>query len=243
VSEQVFSYQHAHVVLLPRLKRRDLLHNLTTQAFSGPNVWLIFDSDRTVSMDNVYFPIDSHVFTFGEAQVSGITVIYEVYKVSPNSPTREMQYGNWSKNEDREKRLQISETPFYERRKDLQGHVFHGQTKDFPPFAKIQTTTLPNKTVTRIQGILGDIWHGVLEKELNFTTQFTTPPDGQWGAPVGDRQGSHYVSHVGPSSNWTGIIGALVNNTVDVGVTGFYFTAMRGEVVRFSPGLAESINR
>jgi hypothetical protein len=166
-----------------------------------------------------------------------------VYKLSPNSTAREMQYGNWSKNEDTETRLKISETPLYERRKDLQGHVFVGQTKHFPPFVDIKATTLSNGTVTRIQGIIGDIWHGVLEKELNFTTEFTTPLDKQWGAPVGDQQGSHYVSNVRPSSNWTGIIGNLVNNTIDVGVTGFYFTAMRGEVVHFSPGMAESVNR
>ena len=36
--------------------------------------------------------------------------------------------------------------------------------------------------VHKIDGIIGDIWHGVLEKSLNFTTEIRPSKDRHFGA-------------------------------------------------------------
>ena len=38
------------------------------------------------------------------------------------------------------------------------------------------------KKVLKIDGIIGDIWHGVLEKRLNFTTVISPSVDGEYGS-------------------------------------------------------------
>ena len=40
---------------------------------------------------------------------------------------------------------------------------------------------LPPK-IGRIEGIIGDIWHGVLEKKMNFTTVIHPSVDCEWGS-------------------------------------------------------------
>ena len=84
--------------------------------------------------------------------------------------------------------------------------------------------------VTKIGGIIGDIWHGVIEKSLNFSTTLIPPKDRQWGS-------------VGSDGKWTGIIGALVEDRADVGIASFYVTPSRSKVVEFSPGITEGISR
>jgi hypothetical protein len=231
-----------HLLLLPAAQRRALLHALATEAFSSPNIWLVLETEvEPVSEDRVYFPIDSQVFTFVEDPVSRHIHISEVYKTSNNSPTLTLQYGNWFKEGDSAGRLNVSQAPLPERRKDLQGHVFQAQTLPFMPFVYVNMSALQNGNVNQIEGIVGDIWHKVLEKELNFSTQFSSPADGQWGAPGPLPPGNQ--SRDGAFSDWTGIIGDLLSGSADVGVTGFYFTAERGQVVRFSPSFMESTSR
>ena len=84
--------------------------------------------------------------------------------------------------------------------------------------------------VTRIGGIIGDIWHEVIEKSLNFSTTLIPSKDRQWGS-------------LGSDGKWTGIIGALVEDSADIGVASFYVTPGRSKVVEFSPGITEGISR
>ena len=42
---------------------------------------------------------------------------------------------------------------------------------------------------------------------------------------------------------WTGVIGALVEDDADIGVTYFFVTEARSQVVEFSPAITEGILR
>ena len=54
---------------------------------------------------------------------------------------------------------------------------------------KFQAETMPYVTLAydddnfiRLVGLWGDIWHGMLEKMMNFSTQIVLSPDRQWGS-------------------------------------------------------------
>ena len=48
-----------------------------------------------------------------------------------------------------------------------------------PPYVIFDTE---QPRLGKIKGVIGDLWHGILEKSLNFTTKIVPSPDGQWGA-------------------------------------------------------------
>ena len=64
----------------------------------------------------------------------------------------------------------MSQVPLHERRSDLRGHVFRAETVAEPPYVVVDMEALEEGRVARMGGILGDIWHGVLERSLNFST-------------------------------------------------------------------------
>lgn len=139
-------------------------------------MWLVHDEDGSLqSADDIYLPIDSQVYGF---QSNGDTVeINEVYKVSAATSLISLPYASWNGLQG----LNISDTPLVERRKDLRGHIFTGQTVFEPPYVNFDPRL---GSVQKIQGIIGDLWHGILEKSLNFTTTIVPSPDGQWGAAL-----------------------------------------------------------
>ena len=139
-------------------------------------MWLVHDEDGSLqSADDIYLPIDSQVYGF---QSNGEKVeVNEVYKVSAASSLISLPYASW----DGVEGLDISDTPLVERRKDLGGHIFTGQTVLEPPYVSFDPAM---RTVQKIEGIVGDLWHGILEKSLNFTTTIVPSPDGQWGAAL-----------------------------------------------------------
>ena len=158
-----------------------------------------------------YIPIDNQVYTFhsiGE-QIS----IDEVYHVSPSSPLTVNNCGSWRNLEG----LRLTSLTILQRRQNFQGHLFRAETVFNPLFS-------PKKEGAKIGGILGDIWHNVLEQVLNFTTIVKPSMDKQYGA-------------LGKDAKWSGVIGALVEDRTDVGLAGFFITESRGKAVFFSPGL------
>jgi hypothetical protein len=178
------SCANTHIVLLEDQQRQQLLQNLPNNAFSSQNVVLLLDQNNTVSEDKVYFPINSRVFKFAETREFGHINIDEVYQIAENSPTVALQFGTWDNNLNI---LNINKTPIYERRKNLQGHVFRAQTLNFPPFMEVDMDLLRNVsrsngtlTSASIGGIVGKIWRQ-LEKVLNFTTDFRLPAEEHWG--------------------------------------------------------------
>ena len=156
--------------------RNVLLTSLPTEALSGNTVWLVLDEEGSLrSADDIYLPIDSQVYGF-ESKDDKVEII-EVYQVSPATSLISLPYGSWNGLQG----LNLSETPLVERRKDLRGHIFTGQTVFEPPYVTFDPKL---KTVQKIEGIVGDLWHGILEKSLNFTTKIVPSLDGQWGAAL-----------------------------------------------------------
>ena len=59
-----------------------------------------------------------------------------------------------------------------------------------PPYCLFEVNN--ERPVEKIQGFIGDLWHGILEQSLNFSTQISLPPDGAW-VPLGKME-------IGPDS-------------------------------------------
>ena len=81
------------------------------------------------------------------------------------------QCGTWGNQEG----LSLTSATTLQRRQDFKGHVFRAETVFHPIFATEEENG-------KIGGVLGDIWHGVLEKMLNFTTHVKPTKDKQYGA-------------------------------------------------------------
>ena len=71
--------------------------------------------------------------------------------------------------------LSLTSATTLQRRQDFKGHMFRAETVFHPIFATEEENG-------KIGGVLGDIWHGVLEKMLNFTTHVKPTNDKQYGA-------------------------------------------------------------
>ena len=218
------SNETLYIVLLQPLLTEEFLASLPLEAFSNSNIWLVLDQEKKLPGTKIHFPIDSQVHTFRQQSLSRI-VIEEVYQISQTSETIVLPYGSWDQDQD----LIVSLEPLEERRQDLQGLVLRGQTLPEPPYTAVE---MENDLVNHIGGIIGDIWHGVLEPSLNFTTALEQPKDRQFGVPRGNGK-----------EGWTGIVGALMDGKADVGVSNFYITSGRSKVVAFGPGIMEGITR
>ena len=198
--------------------------SLPLEAFCNSNTWLVFDQERKLPATKIYFPIDSQVYTFRQDSPARI-VIEEVYQVSEKSEILVLPFGTWTQ----DRNLTVTVAPLEDRRKDLQGLVLRGQTLPEPPYSSVE---MKGKRVSHIGGIVGEIWHGILEPGLNFTTNLEQPKDFQYGVPrENDRD------------EWTGMIGALVNDEADVGIAAFFITPSRGRVVAFGPSIMEAATR
>ena len=181
-------------------------------------MWLVHSGDK--KLETLYFPVDSQVFTFGEDD-TGIEV-EEVYNVGHGTDRVVRQLGSWKKGEG----LTENRLPLFERRKDFLVYKFNAETVNEPPYAVANMEKFLTGEDTQIGGIWGEIWHGTLEKELNFSTSILPSPDSQWGSV--DKDGS-----------WNGIINGLIQNRTQIGLTSFYITHARGLVVDFSPAITE----
>ena len=194
----------------------DFLTSLPKEAFENSNLWLILDEKS--QLHDVYFPIDSQVFTFRKIGKQEIQ-IEEVYSVTPRSEILHLPYGRWIQ----DKGLIVNKAPLEERRKDLQGLVLRAETI---PRSR-HNLLIGGKVV----GIFGDIWHGILEPKLNFSTIIKQPKDGQYGVLRENGEG------------WTGAIGALVSNEADLALASFSITLERSKVVDFGPGIDVCVKR
>ena len=179
---------------------------------------LVDDENQSYAKDAPYIPIDRQVYTF-HSQRGEKVVINEVYQLSPSSPIIVKECGSW----DRQAGLKLTSASILQRRQDFQGHLFRAETVFNPIFAI-------KKENNKIGGVLGEIWHDVLEKMLNFTTVVKPSKDNQYGALGKDKQ-------------WTGVIGALLEDETDIGLANLYKTESRGKAVFFSPGLQSIATR
>ena len=81
------------------------------------------------------------------------------------------KFGTWGYQEG----LSLTSATTLQRRQDFKGHMFRAETVFHPIFATEEENG-------KIGGVLGDIWHEVLEKMLNFTTHVRPTKDKQYGA-------------------------------------------------------------
>ena len=157
------------LVLLEKSALLNFLSDVPVEMFAGTNTWLMMSEDATLG--DVFFPIDSQVFTFMKEDV---VKIREVYKIDENMGQTVKEFGTWTDNE-----LVFDDLPIFERRKDFEGYRFHGETMVEPPYIYGDNEDLLSGKQTVLGGIWGDVWHG-LEKTMNFSTKIV-PGDG-WGS-------------------------------------------------------------
>ena len=212
----------AFIVLLERTTTVELVSTIGPELFSGRNVWLFKSGDKMLEYS--YFPIDSQVFTFTEDDER--IEIEELYNVDNGMEQVVNHLGSWQRNGG----LALDPLPLFERRKDFLGYQFKAETMNEPPYAVVNAAQLLTEEETQIGGIWGEIWHGTLEKTMNFTTSIEPSPDRQWGSMNED-------------GTWNGIINGLIQNRTQVGLTSFYFTHARGMVADFSPAITEGTDQ
>ena len=74
-----------------------------------------------------------------------------------------------------------------------EGHTFKAETMPETPFA---TWDLESG---KIGAVIGELWHEIFEKSLNFTTDISQPLDMKWGSSNDD-------------GTWNGMAGGLLEN-------------------------------
>ena len=131
---------------------------------------LVDDESQSFATSAPYITIDSQVYTFHKIEGDRL-VINEVYQISPSSPMIINKCGTWGYQEG----LGLTSATILQRRQDFKGHMFRAETVFHPIFATEEENG-------KIGGVLGDIWHEVLEKILNFTTYVKPTKDKQYGA-------------------------------------------------------------
>ena len=97
----------------------------------------------------------------------------------------------------------ITEHSLVNRRRNLHGLEILAETMAEPPYAVFEEKD------RKIVGIIGDLWHDILEKSLNFTTKISTPP-------------------VNEDGSWNGMVGGLLEKRVDIALTSLYVSFGRG---------------
>ena len=80
------------IVLLDKTNVQEFLSSVPSSLFSNRNVWMIHDQGS--DFGNLYFPIDSQVFTFQTNP--DVIQINEVYKIDKNRVQISRPYGSWS---------------------------------------------------------------------------------------------------------------------------------------------------
>ena len=108
----------------------------------------------------------------------------------------------------------------FERTKDFHGYQFEAVTLPEPAIVTVYT----NKEEIRIDGLFGEVWHGILEKHLNFSTRIRLNPNEIYG--VRDEKGT-----------WSGMIQEIHSKRAQLALADLTITKARSEVVEFSLAL------
>ena len=76
---------HLYLLLLPPNILQDFLSSLPVSSFSLSTIWLVEDQEKLLSTSNIYFPIDSQVYSF--STILDRIEMDEVYQVSLSHPS------------------------------------------------------------------------------------------------------------------------------------------------------------
>ena len=189
--------------------------------FSKKNEWLVNIEEKRLK--DLNFPFSSQVYSLNiDIDCTNID-IKEHYNIDQNIQVINT-IGMWT----HPGNLTLTTTIMWERRRDLRGFEFVAETMDQPPHAEYDVNE--DGTVDRIQGIVGDLWHGILEQSMNFSTRISLPPDGKWGGLKED-------------GSWSGLVGGLIENRSQIAITSLYKTQGRSQVIEFAKPYAEDVVR
>jgi hypothetical protein len=167
-------------------------------------------------IQDLTFPFDSEVYSYTEE--NGTKAIKEHYNIGKHKQIVE-KIGFWNQTD-----LVLTSDSLVNRRRNLHGLEILAETMPEPPYAVFE------EKERKIIGIIGDLWHGILEKSLNFTTKISTPPDNKWGS-------------VNEDCSWSGLVGGILEKRIDIALTSLYFSFGRAQVIDFSETLTEEQSR
>ena len=174
----------------------DVLHNQN----------IILTNIPSKEMNHLVFPINSQVFSY--QKLGNQMTVLEHYNIGNQAQT--VHTVGWYESS----QLVFTSQSLLERRKDLNGLQLRAEALPEFPWT---LQAVNGKT----KGVIGDLWHGIIEKSLNFTTVISAPPDGNWGS-------------VNDSGVWNGMVGGLLENRMDIALASLYKTSTRGQVIDFS---------
>ncbi|PSN33461.1 Ionotropic receptor 146 [Blattella germanica] len=185
--------------------------NILSEMFQDCHVditWLLYFSTESYQylLADVYIPLDCEVIVFQPDYT-----LSEVYHLQNRLEI--LSVGTWHDT----KGLVWTAKDFFQRRSDLKGITIKASTLNNPPITIVQEQ---NGTVMDVSGYFGDVWK-VLEKEMNFTTEYYLPLDGSFGAKR-------------ENGTWSGMIAMILNGEVELAMSEFTITPIRKEVLDFT---------
>ena len=162
-------------------------------------------------LNHLFFPFPSQVYSLNEDDDS--IVIKEHYNIEEKQVVKTVGIL------DKKGGLSLVEDNIWERRKDLQGYQFLAETLDQAPYVEYDVSE--DGAVDELVGIVGDLWHDVLEKSLNCTAKISVPPDGKWG-------------NLEKDGSWSGLVRGLLEKRSQIVITSLYKTEDRLQAIQFS---------
>ncbi|CAG2062975.1 unnamed protein product, partial [Timema podura] len=133
----------------------------------------------------------------------------ELYRARSILPLQICHFGSWNKSCG----FEGPDLEFRDRRNNLHGLAMKTESVHFPPLST-------RKGKYELGGFVGETWH-ILERVLNFTSEFVSLSDISWGVPLSN-------------GSWTGLVGAVQRNQIDVVVALLTLSSQRSEVADFS---------
>ena len=207
----------SYIVLSSGRSKQELFESLNPELLENKHTWLVEGEER--EFESLYFPVDSQVYIFSNR--NDRILINEIYKIDAELPQLSLRFGGWSP-----EALFVTKQSIFERRKNMYGYKFRSTMGIELPYQGPKVEK--DGKVLEIEGILGEVWHEGIEKTMNFTTTFTYSVDGYWGTKDSNGQ-------------WNGMIGEISRNETDMGITAFFVTFDRSQVVDFSPTFSKRI--
>ena len=187
----------------------------------GQNIWLIqmsralFENASVDFVPGATFKYHKKIFSFVYHQ-NGIIRIYYIYKDIMDSKPIWKRFSTWSPKFG----IQTKTPDIWSMLPSLNGLHIRVVSAYSPPSV---TYIEDNCSKTRcFQGMYADVWNA-LSNKMNFT--YTVQRVYEWGSLE--------------DGTWSGMVGMLVKNQVDIAVTDFIMTKDRSTAVDFLPSIEE----
>ncbi|KAJ9590512.1 hypothetical protein L9F63_016463 [Diploptera punctata] len=166
----------------------------------------------------MYIPFDSE-FLVAQHQGEESVSLTEGYQINFNLPLKVDSFGSWTSAQG----LKYPERSLYCRRNNLNGTAIRvGYYND----AATNIVSAEEGTRPHVGGYFGEVW-STLEERINFKSIYSENTDGAFGV-------------VGDDGNWTGLMGMLIRNEVDIAMQSMTITSERYQFVDFTMPLIRS---